>query len=44
MSEDLFEFALDTEIKGECKASWKILVVDDDERAPRHYKSCFKGF
>lgn len=44
MSEELFEFASDTEIKSRYKASWKILVVDDDEEVHTITRAVLKGF
>jgi len=43
MSEELFEFASDTEVKVTHKASWKILVVDDDEEVHAITRAVLKG-
>lgn len=44
MSDELFEFAADVEVKAKSKDSWKILVVDDDEEVHAITRAVLKGF
>jgi len=44
MSDELFEFAADTEVVVSEKTSWKILVVDDDEDVHAITRAVLKGF
>ncbi len=44
MSDELFEFALDSGSKANYKESWKILVVDDDEEVHAITRAVLKGF
>jgi len=44
MSEELFTFAQDEEVKAISELSWKILVVDDDEEVHAITRAVLKGF